>query len=1007
MRTIHRGRIPAILAVFAAFALANPGAQSVAQTTGGAAGDTSPKAGGPSAHAAEASSLPAPVYYDLSLSDLTLAGGQLPADSKDSPDSPDYHRRFERAFRLGGAMAPYAVGEKGVEILIDISASAQNFPAIPDEASRATWRIRIEAPAGVAPKGRMLIPNSDLSAMTSVDFTVAKEPASDQKSAREGFLRARIAQYESLLGRGVPGAAWFRHRIRETRKQLGETDSPPTRRFREDEFAMGGRPPRTGEFDETFDLFTGGQALSENLQLDRTLNVVSASSETLPLESISGIETAAYDWKKAIEGATPNPDSLAAVIPIDQHALFFPSFQAMLSLMDEAAQRGTPILHLLQPQSSEADTRSRYERQLCLQTDALSRLFGPTLIASVAFTGSDPYLRTGSDVAVLFEAIEPKALETTLAARQQAAAKADGNAANAKSVTGEIGGVSYVGLIAPDRSICSYRATLGKIVVVTNSLHQLDRIIQTSKGSSPNLASAGEYAFFRMRYPRDDSAETALVVLSDATIRRWCGPKWRIGASRRTRAAAVLCELQAEHLREIATGSLKTGPLQLADPVPGLGDVQVSQRGLSSSIYGSLEFLTPIAELPLVKVTEEESRAYERFRMGYQSNWRQYFDPIAIRFTVAGGRVAADVTVRPLIAGSDYRPVMEVVGQKPLDDKAGDPHPEAVFQVVASLDPDSAPVKQATGFVGMAAPGLGDNPLNWIGTWITLFADEDPFWRDLEAAAKDGEQGMETFMEKNAIRLPLALEVNISGPLKVAAFLTALRAYIEQSAPGMAVWETRTHNEQSYVRVTASETAKAEMGEDEGMKDLAVYYAPTPRALIVTLNEEVLKRALDRAAAKSAASATTPAATPTGAAPASPSVSLPNWAGSNLALRSGSTGLNILKTLYSESLTQEFQRRSWGNLPILNEWKQRFDQSDPVAFHQKVWSVRLVDPAGGSYVWNEELRTMESTTFGCPAKPRAAESVPDPLSDVRILDLGLTFEGDGIRARGELTRPSK
>ena len=36
-------------------------------------------------------------------------------------------------------------------------------------------------------------------------------------------------------------------------------------------------------------------------------------------------------------------------------------------------------------------------------------------------------------------------------------------------------------------------------------------------------------------------------MITDATIRRWCGPEWRIGASRRTRAAAAIAELQARH----------------------------------------------------------------------------------------------------------------------------------------------------------------------------------------------------------------------------------------------------------------------------------------------------------------------------------------------------------------------------------------------------------------------------------------------------------------------------
>ena len=79
----------------------------------------------------------------------------------------------------------------------------------------------------------------------------------------DGFYRGKIAYYEDLLGRNVPGGAWFRHQIRLARAEL---NLPPG--------AKQGRPPawqpgRTDDLADTYDLFTGGRAMSENLQLDR------------------------------------------------------------------------------------------------------------------------------------------------------------------------------------------------------------------------------------------------------------------------------------------------------------------------------------------------------------------------------------------------------------------------------------------------------------------------------------------------------------------------------------------------------------------------------------------------------------------------------------------------------------------------------------------------------------------------------------------------------------------
>ena len=153
-----------------------------------------------------------------------------------------------------------------------------------------------------------------------------------------------------------------------------------------------------------------------------------------------------------INAATPKLDVLAAYVPHDQHAIFFPSFKAMIQALDEADAGGTPLLQWLEPRSEEALTRARYQKQLCLELDEMSRILGPTVISSVAMTGSDPYLRTGSDLAILFEAKSAAILKATFIARQTAAKQ---RIPSAKSLDGEIEGVSYTAVVTEDRTISS------------------------------------------------------------------------------------------------------------------------------------------------------------------------------------------------------------------------------------------------------------------------------------------------------------------------------------------------------------------------------------------------------------------------------------------------------------------------------------------------------------------------------------------------------------------------
>jgi hypothetical protein len=110
--------------------------------------------------------------------------------------------------------------------------------------------------------------------------------------------------------------------------------------------------------------------------------------------------------------------------------------------------------------------------------------------------------------------------------------------------------------------------------------------------------------------------------------------------------------------------------------------------------------------------------------------------------------------------------------------------------------------------------------------------------------------------------------------------------------------------------------------------------------------------------------------------------------------------------VFDDAARSEFryglQARSWGNLPILNEWKRLFPDRDPVAVHEAVWGTTLVDPGGGRYVWNARWATMESTTFGHPGEPKTGRDLNNPVGRLGSAALGLSFEDGGVRARTEV-----
>lgn len=900
-------------------------------------------------------------YYDIPIRELKLVEGNLPA-------GPKGWRRYDFA----RVMQPYATVEGQGEAYV----SRQGWPvrSRPDNASPLNAaRVLIRAPRGKDVTGRFCVPNSDGTGMVSLKFAVAASAA--KAEAKTQFCHAKIHYYKDLLNRDIPGAAWFRHQIRLVNAKLGRQSSErqtPGNRW---------RPGRSNELTRTYDLFTGSRAMSENLQLDRELPRARPNENPVKIDSLVGITINEIDWKPLIKDAKPKVDALAKYIPADQHVVFFPSFAAAMAVADETRGHDTPVLRLAQPRSENARIVERYQTQLGLSMSSIARLLGPQFVKSVALTGSDPFFLAGTDVAVLFESPQPTVLENLLVGRIASAAAA---AKEAKPDSGEVAGVKYRGFLSPDRSMSSYVAQWGGVVVVTNSPHQLSRLAEADKDKSKSIVALPEYTFFRTRYPLGDPEETALAFLSDATIRRWCGPRWRIADSRRTRARAVLAELQASQLDALVKKTVKPGPIYTDLPVLDGGELTLMPAGVRSSTLGGLDFMTPIGEIPMDEVTQAEADSYRAWRDGYQRNWSWGFDPIALRISLGKEKVAADMTVMPLIVNTQYRKFMSISLGGKFDPTAGDPH-DTLAQIILAINRESPMFKRGENFASTMGQAVS---LGWIGRWATVYVEDDPFWKDLEKV-REGE--IDKFLQKNVGRIPVAVRIDAANPLQLAIFLSSGRAFIEQTSPGLTHWESLKYKDQPFVRITP---AKGSRGVPRDLQNLAIYYTALGGALTVTPSEKMLERSIDRWLDQEKARAEGKPAPPE----AKP------WLGSNVALRVNRKILEVVNALSRNQYQRTMQLQCWANLPILNEWKRLYPDRDPVKVHEEVWGVELVCPGSGKYIWNDKYQTMASTVYGHPGEPEEGPPAPPVLSSFAAGSFGLTFENQGLHARAELER---
>lgn len=908
-------------------------------------------------------------YYYLPLRQLEISG-QWP-DSGEAGENLDWLNRRNLKYYL-----PYARGTSGEDIYIDYIHNLGDRPG-----SFNIWQIgsvaqllnsafvAIRTDGDAPPAGTLYVPKPDLSGMTAMAFTLPKDIQSSNPDPKRAFYTAMKNHYDFLRTNGFSGAGWFRYRADLARRML-ETDTPTDPNGLQADEPFGGRDT----FAEDMSLFTGARAISENIQLDRALRTRLHEPRTIDVSTVQGITTAQIDWKAAIKDVKVEKDPLARYIPADQHAIFYPEFKSMVRVMDELKDGKAVGL----PVGVAVDNISWYEQQMCVWLDGWSRFWGPKTIRSVAITGSDPYGQTGTDSAILFDAKLTSMVRSNTEDKQKEALK---KIKGAQKLTGTVDGVAYQAVVSPDRAVSSYLATIDNVVVVTNSLPQLEKIVRTAKSSGQSVADLDEYTYFRHRYPLDEKEQTAFLVLSDAAIRRWCNPVWRIGAARRAMAAAVLQQLQAEYLDNAQAFDLGKAQETAASWAPDFGTLSITEAGVTSSVYGNLQFMTPIIELPIDQISKQEDAEYRRFRQLYQRQWQLFFDPVAVSLRLEDDTIDVDLTVRPLVAATAYRQYIQIAGSHAIEAGDGDVHPESLLQLILAIDTDSDTLRQAGGFA-MQMMNQDINALSWLGSWITVYADDDPFWQEFADKLEEGTgSGFSEYLESNLNRFPLALAMEVDNPAKLTLFLVSLRAFIQQTAPDMTAWETLTYNERSYVKVTARYRPDAD-------NPPAVYYAILPDSLVLSFHEGLIQRAIDRGTARA------------NNKKAGDYV----WLGKNLSARASEKAWPVIEMLAHDNYSRYLQMQTWDNLPILTEWHRRKGSLSELEFHEKYWHTDLTGPGGGGYVWNPEFETMESAAFGHPGQPQTPDKIATPFSRMKGVQAGITFEEDGLRARTVIER---
>lgn len=619
------------------------------------------------------------------------------------------------------------------------------------------------------------------------------------------------------------------------------------------------RAPRA-DLTALMDTTTGAMSIQEALQMDRPLLLRAAHEKaTVPIGQLKPPKSAPHPWDdllKALGQAAP-AEPLALAVPAEFYYLRAADLDVLFKLSDQLDAWATPIVGALDRQAAERDLASRYETELGLARTALARALGREVVAQIALVGSDPYLREGSDVSLIFQVKQRALFDAGLASTLALRSSEHGGIA---ATTAQHEGVAVRIATSPDGAVHQHRASVGDLEIVSTSLGAMKRILATIKGKRPRLADEKDFAYL---LARDASVRAdALGFLGDRFVGEVVGPRQKVLEARRQIALAELMTPGfAALLHGWMTGrspasvdELVTAKLLGKDELAHGGGAPLAWKPgeAARSMFGTPAALTPLIDLPEpTLVTESERDAYERFSRTYESYWKTYIDPAALRVavdtTAAGTTLTADLRIVPLIEGTDYREILEMAGQARVAVPALGSGARAVVGIG-----QNARVRRELASFARGFSRKHDLGLDFLGEWAMTGVDDRPA---LARAVQELERNLpQVPSEEDGPRrdeiaamasVPAYVAIGIRSMAGAAIAIGALRGLADDALPGMIQWgEQGKERDVSIVRIAVAEDRGRGRGEpgDAKKSDLEIYYALSRGVFLASLNEHTLRR---------------------------------------------------------------------------------------------------------------------------------------------------------------------
>lgn len=377
-------------------------------------------------------------------------------------------------------------------------------------------------------------------------------------------------------------------------------------------------------------LLTGKRAIDESLQLESIRRARPIHDKpSIELSAIAPLEIASHPWDEMLKRHKVHAISpIFQLVPEDHFVVYFKNVAKVRELEDALKEIAAVGEHFFTIEEV-LSIRKKITKRLGIEEFAKLE----ELIDEIAFVSEDLAFYPRTHYALIFKFKSPALNSLT----------------------------SYL------KPGVKTSKTVGDYFVVSSSAELLSKIEKASSGELASMYNSKDFHYTQaVLEPQRDG----LVYFSEKFIRKLVSPEYRINAARREQAIAEIESLQytvfayksitknwpptLEHIA--AEGFIDQASLREGFTVGDDGIVRHKQ-------WGTLYQLKPISENPLSLVSKNEKQRYDRFRTGYQSFWREFFDPVGIAVSV-GEQLYFHTIILPLIDNSEYRELKLATGGK-------------------------------------------------------------------------------------------------------------------------------------------------------------------------------------------------------------------------------------------------------------------------------------------------------------------------------------------------------